>query len=477
MAISLLLADDSPTIAKILGMALQNEDYEIRSVLTADDAVRELRANPPAFFLVDLTLPGKNGFEFAELIRGDAKLSKIKVVFLSSAFEPVDEAAVKNSGADLVIAKPFDPSELRTSLRQLKDAPPKFPSGAKVQGSLSGQAVTAAEGTRTSLTDTALTRARETLQAPPTSAPQAEELLLGMTGDQDANSILAGLAENAPPPLELGNLTPSVPVLDLSNSFQTPPGGTKSLELAAASISLPELSFDSAPSVDVFTLPDETVTPPSAPRTNAKESLSANAEALAAFFSAEIDSQKVSPPTSPPAAREDFEASLSSIEWDNSSSPQDLDAWSASPQGSTDAPPPPPTKEAPPKFSRGQGQAAAPGLNSALFDTGGSNFRFAEDYITRITKSFVGLPFEERPQEEASALNPMFSQQSSDLAPPSGPGGWNPVDAARMEQIVREEVQMAVREVVEKVAWEVIPELAENIIKRELEKVMKQMES
>ena len=91
MATQLLLADDSATIAKILGMALQSEPYEIRSVLTAEDALRELKANPPAIFLVDLSLPEKNGYDFARLIKADSHLRSIRVVLLASAFEPVDE--------------------------------------------------------------------------------------------------------------------------------------------------------------------------------------------------------------------------------------------------------------------------------------------------------------------------------------------------------------------------------------------------
>ena len=76
MATSLLLADDSPTIAKILQMALQNEPYEIRAVLNAEDALKELRSRPPFFFLVDLNLPTTNGYEFA------ASQSRIKSVNL-----------------------------------------------------------------------------------------------------------------------------------------------------------------------------------------------------------------------------------------------------------------------------------------------------------------------------------------------------------------------------------------------------------
>ena len=115
-----------------------------------------------------------------------------------------------------------------------------------------------------------------------------------------------------------------------------------------------------------------------------------------------------------------------------------------------------------------------------MFDTGHSTFRFSEDYVNRITKSFTGAHNEEVPTKHT----PVFEQKSDDSAPASaGPsasgfsgGSWNAADMQRIEQIVREEVQMVVREVAEKIAWEVIPELAENIIRKELDKVLKEME-
>ncbi len=122
-----------------------------------------------------------------------------------------------------------------------------------------------------------------------------------------------------------------------------------------------------------------------------------------------------------------------------------------------------------------------------LFDTGGSSFRFSEDYVNRITKSFTGVHGEEVPESHAPAAAPMFHQKSDDRPAKAAPaaevlasgfsgGAWSHADVARIEQIVREEVQMVVREVAEKIAWEVIPELAENIIRKELDKVLKEME-
>src|SRR5690606_3017213 len=76
-------------------------------------------------------------------IRQDSKLSQVRVVLLASAFEPVDEEKLRDSGADGVISKPFDPSDLRAKLRQILEAPPRVPEGAEVSGSLSGAEVSA----------------------------------------------------------------------------------------------------------------------------------------------------------------------------------------------------------------------------------------------------------------------------------------------------------------------------------------------
>lgn len=400
MAHSLLLADDSPTIAKILGMALSADDYEIRSVLTAEEAIKELKAKPPFFFLVDLQLPGKNGYEFARLIRQDAELKQVRVLLLSSAFEPVDEQELAQCGADGVIAKPFNPGDLREKLRQIQNLPPKMPSGGPLTEAI----------------------------------PDLSHLLSGAPSppETDANSILSSIlgGSDTPPPAPKAAATEQTPSLDLSSAFQ---------------------SSDA---------------PPPAPPAAKKEGLSPNAQALAAFFSAEIDSHSQQTPTPPlalpeePDSSDSFDASLSSIDWDTQEA--SLDAWSS--------PPPKPKEKTPAPMA-----AASP--SHFLFDTGNSSFRFADDYLQRITRSFTGEPGET--DSLAPPKGPIFPQSSSDQAatkPSVGGGAWTPEEIKRMEPLVREEMQMVMREIAEKIAWEVIPELAENLIRKELNKVLKQME-
>lgn len=122
MATSLLLADDSPTIAKILTLALAQDDYSVKSVLTAAEAEKELLSSHPEIFLVDISLPEKDAFQLAKIIRSNPDTAKTKIVFLANSFEPVNDAACIAAGADAVIMKPFDPAELRRKLKEVKEA-------------------------------------------------------------------------------------------------------------------------------------------------------------------------------------------------------------------------------------------------------------------------------------------------------------------------------------------------------------------
>jgi DNA-binding response OmpR family regulator len=550
MATQLLLADDSPTIAKILQMALQNEPYQIRAVLTAEEALRELQANPPFFFLCDLSLPERNGYEFARLIRADAKLRGVRIVLLASAFEPVEEGEFASCGADGLVKKPFDPAELRAKLRNLTEAPPKFPAGSHVSGAVGGVMVADPhDSTRTNLTiggvatSTAMTDTRSGLLGPGgeevPSDPLASLLQANESAEPtaapsgaDADAILAGLLGNAPEPapgerreatvaidLNAEGLGPTGDLHDLSGAFleeQTPSGGTE-FDLGTHTVASPtsEKPPSAAPKVPTSSAPPFSKPPTAKPPSPADEPLSANAQALAAFFEAEITSSAskadLPPPPpkapapsaadfeAPPASRTDdaFDASLESIDWGQGPTDEKLQQWSspASASAAKAAAPvsddsavhrsgrtspgiqPLPKNDVPPASPpRGGGGAAM------MFDTGGSTFRFSDDYIARITKSFSGAEHDAVPETAPKSMFPHHSSDDRPAAPaPTAPsaatggGAWSEGEVQKIEQIVREEVQMVVREVAEKIAWEIIPELAENLIKKELEKVLKEM--
>jgi CheY-like chemotaxis protein len=106
---TLLLADDSVTIQRVIELTFADEDINVVAVSDGDQAIERLDAAPPDIVLADIGMPGKNGYEVAQYVRQSPKLSHIPVVLLTGAFEPVDQARASQAGCDGVLAKPFEP--------------------------------------------------------------------------------------------------------------------------------------------------------------------------------------------------------------------------------------------------------------------------------------------------------------------------------------------------------------------------------
>jgi len=108
MGSKVLLADDSVTIQKVVGIIFANEDYNLTIVATGDDAVRKAVEITPDVMLVDALMPGKSGYEVCREIRQNPKLSHVGILLMTGAFEVVDEEKSRLSGADEFIVKPFE---------------------------------------------------------------------------------------------------------------------------------------------------------------------------------------------------------------------------------------------------------------------------------------------------------------------------------------------------------------------------------
>ncbi|MFA5807337.1 MAG: response regulator [bacterium] len=115
----LLLAEDSLTIRKVFELALSRSDIAITAVDNGEDAVRLAGEISPDLVVVDLTLPGKNGFAVAAELRAMEKTEKIPVLILSGTLVPLDEARLKASGARGVLFKPFESRELLENIERL----------------------------------------------------------------------------------------------------------------------------------------------------------------------------------------------------------------------------------------------------------------------------------------------------------------------------------------------------------------------
>jgi CheY-like chemotaxis protein len=116
---TLLLADDSVTIQRVIELTFADEDIKVVAVSDGDQAIQHLDAAPPDIVLADIGMPGKNGYEVAQYVRQTPKLSHIPVVLLTGAFEPVDQARATEAGCDGVLAKPFEPQLVIGRVKEL----------------------------------------------------------------------------------------------------------------------------------------------------------------------------------------------------------------------------------------------------------------------------------------------------------------------------------------------------------------------
>jgi CheY-like chemotaxis protein len=109
---TLLLADDSVTIQKVVGISFANEDVVLLTVDNGDDAVTRAREAQPDLVLADIAMPGKDGYQVCAAIKGDPALRHVPVLLLSGTFESFDEARARDVGADGHITKPFEAQAL-----------------------------------------------------------------------------------------------------------------------------------------------------------------------------------------------------------------------------------------------------------------------------------------------------------------------------------------------------------------------------
>ena len=131
---TILLADDSSTIQRLVTQTFDDESFEVVSVSNGDAAVKKFEELRPAAVLADVFMPGKDGYEVCAFVKEHPVLDRTPVILLVGAFEAYDEAEAERVGAVGKISKPFEPQELMdlvvSVLNEDSSAMPEVESGA-----------------------------------------------------------------------------------------------------------------------------------------------------------------------------------------------------------------------------------------------------------------------------------------------------------------------------------------------------------
>ena len=105
----ILIVDDDTNIAELISLYLTKECYETKMVHDGESALRELSLFQPNLILLDLMLPGMDGYQVCREVRTK---SQVPIIMLSAKGEVFDKVLGLELGADDYIVKPFDTKEL-----------------------------------------------------------------------------------------------------------------------------------------------------------------------------------------------------------------------------------------------------------------------------------------------------------------------------------------------------------------------------
>ena len=123
MTRTILVVEDTDVLRDALEVALMKvPDVRVRTVGTAEDALRCLAEDDICALVTDLHLPHMDGFELIEAVRAQPRRSSLPILVISGDSDPRTPARLAGLGANAYFSKPYSPAEVRSRLEQLIDA-------------------------------------------------------------------------------------------------------------------------------------------------------------------------------------------------------------------------------------------------------------------------------------------------------------------------------------------------------------------
>ena len=113
----ILLVDDSKTELHHLSDILGKRGYKVRTAENGDEAMRRLSEDTPDLILMDVVMPGQNGFQLTRAITRDPRWSEVPVIMCTSKNQETDKVWGMRQGARDYIVKPVNADELVTKIK------------------------------------------------------------------------------------------------------------------------------------------------------------------------------------------------------------------------------------------------------------------------------------------------------------------------------------------------------------------------
>ena len=116
---TLLIVDDEERNIRLLKALLAPQNYNLREAVNGEEALRRIGENPPDMILLDVMMPGIDGFEVCRFLKQDEKTKTIPVILVTALSEKQHRVQALEAGADDFISKPVDQTELTVRVKSL----------------------------------------------------------------------------------------------------------------------------------------------------------------------------------------------------------------------------------------------------------------------------------------------------------------------------------------------------------------------
>ncbi|MFW6117059.1 MAG: response regulator [Thermoproteota archaeon] len=113
-----LVVDDEEDIRSLGEMMLSDEGYGVLTAKNAGEAITQAEEGKPDIILMDIVMPGRNGFDVCKMLKFKPSTKHIPVIMFSALGRDVDREMAEEAGADDYITKPFDKEDLLQTIKK-----------------------------------------------------------------------------------------------------------------------------------------------------------------------------------------------------------------------------------------------------------------------------------------------------------------------------------------------------------------------
>lgn len=113
MSLTVVVADDDTDIRELIMITARRAGLEVvAAVADGDAALAAIRENRPDLAILDVSMPGQDGFDVCRAVRADTRLDETRLLLLSASVDEKAQAVGRAAGADHFLPKPFSPRAL-----------------------------------------------------------------------------------------------------------------------------------------------------------------------------------------------------------------------------------------------------------------------------------------------------------------------------------------------------------------------------